>query len=87
MPSKLVIPYEKMTSNHNDIEKWLKDNAGVGSMRYGGRGNEITHWLNGEDWLYYISYPEGDQDKLSDANTVFIFRDERIATEFALRFS
>lgn len=87
MPSEVVVPYEKMVSAHDDIESWLRKNAGTGSVRYGGRGNEIKHWLNGDDWLYYNAYSMGDQDKLSAANTVFIFKDERVATEFALRFA
>ena len=87
MPSQVIVPYAKMTSRHDEIEKWLKDNAGLGSVRYGGRENEIKHWLNGDDWLYYNAYLMGDQDKLTDSSTVFIFKDERVATEFALRFA
>lgn len=87
MASQITVPYEKMTSKHDEIEEWLSKNAGVGSVRFGGRETEIKHWLNGDDWLYYNAYLLGDQEKSSDANTVFVFKDERVATEFALRFA
>lgn len=87
MPSKVIVPYEKMTSKHDQIESWLSANAGRGSVRFGGREGKIHHWLNGDDWLYYNAYSLGDSDKLADADTVFIFKDERVATEFALRFA
>lgn len=86
MPSKVKVPYKKMSEKTDEIESWLKANAGAGSVRYGGREGEINHWLNGDDWLYYNQYSLGDSDQLEDQDTVFIFRDERVATEFALRF-
>lgn len=87
MPNKVKVPYTKMSKQHNEIEKWLMDNAGKGSVRYGGREGEINHWLSGDDWLYYNQYSLGDKDRLEDQDTVFIFKDERVATEFALRFA
>lgn len=87
MPSKVKVPYKKMSEQHDAIESWLGINAGQGSVRYGGREGEIDHWLNGDDWLYYNCYTLGDSDQLGDQDTVFIFRDEKIATEFALRFA
>ena len=51
MPSTIKIPYGNMTEKHDAIESWLRDNAGTGSVRYGGREGEINHWLNGDDWL------------------------------------
>lgn len=76
-----------METQSDLIEDWLRTNAGKGSVRYGGREGEISHWLNGDDWLYYNCYTLGDSDKLADQDTVFIFRNEKIATEFALRFA
>jgi hypothetical protein len=87
MPSKIKISYGKMSQKHDEIEAWLQTNAGTGSVRYGGREGEINHWLNGDDWLYYNCYSLGDSDTLEDADTVFVFRNEQVATEFALRFA
>jgi len=87
MPTEIRISYPKMEKNSSRIEEWLKANAGKGSLRFGGREGDIKHWLNGDDWLYYNCYSLGDQAKLQDADTVFIFKNEQIATEFALRFS
>lgn len=87
MPNKVKVPYTKMSEKNKEIHMWLDKNAGRGSVRYGGREGEINHWLNGDDWLYYNQYSLGDSDKLEDQDTVFIFKDERIATEFALRFA
>lgn len=87
MATKIKISYTKLSEQHDVIEAWLAANAGTGSVRYGGREGEINHWLNGDDWLYYNQYSLGDSDLLEDSDTVFVFRDERIATEFALRFA
>ena len=76
-----------MSTKHNEIEAWLLANAGRGSVRFGGREDEINHWLNGDDWLYYNCYSLGDSDRLEDADSVFIFCNEQVATEFALRFA
>jgi hypothetical protein len=87
MAAKIKIPYKNLSEQHDAIESWLVANAGCGSVRYGGREGEINHWLNGDDWLYYNQYTLGDSDRLEDSDTVFVFRDERVATEFALRFA
>jgi hypothetical protein len=87
MPSEIRMPYTKMQQQGNNIDDWLRANAGTGSVRYGGREGEIRHWLNGDDWLYYVQYPMGNQSALEDSTTVYIFRDEKVATEFALRFA
>ena len=76
-----------MSEKIAEIEAWLRTNAGQGSVRFGGREGEIDHWLNGDDWLYYNQYSLGDSDLLADADTVFVFRDAQVATEFALRFA
>ena len=87
MPNKVTVPHHKMETLKSEIESWLSKNAGTGSARYGGREGEIRHWLNGEDWLYYNQWITGDVEDLGHINTVFVFRDERVATEFALRFA
>lgn len=87
MPSEIRIPYAKMQQHNGRIDEWLRTNAGVGSVRYGGREGEIKHWLGGDDWLYYIQYPMADQSPLEESVTVYIFKNEQIAIEFALRFS
>jgi ABC-type glycerol-3-phosphate transport system substrate-binding protein len=70
-----------------EIEAWLTANAGRGSARYGGREGTINHWLNGDDWCYYNQWIVGDSEDLETKDTVFVFRDEKAATEFALRFA
>jgi len=86
MSATVKIKYTKATSQLEAIEEWLYANAGVGSSRFGGREGTIKHWLNGDDWLYYGEYPIG-ADALEDTDYVFVFRDEQVATEFALRFA
>ena len=87
MPSEIHIQFTTMEAKKAEIEAWLGKNAGIGSARYGGREGGIKHWLNGEDWLYYNHWTLGDLGTLDHPNTVFVFRDERVATEFALRFA
>lgn len=87
MPSEVTVPFSTMEEKNQEITSWLKTNAGQGSARYGGKEGEIKHWLNGEDWLYYNQYTMGDLNITGHLNTVFVFRDERVATEFALRFA
>lgn len=87
MPSEVTVPSDKMETLKSEIEAWLGKNAGIGSARYGGRDGGIKHWLNGEDWLYYNQWSLGDLGDIDHTDTVFVFRDERVATEFALRFA
>jgi hypothetical protein len=87
MPSEIRISYPKMEKQQDQVDEWLRTYAGVGSVRYGGREGEVRHWLNGDDWLYYVQYNMSEQATLELAATVYIFKDEKIATEFALRFS
>ena len=87
MPSEIRIPYSKMQQHDGRIDEWLRTNAGTGSVRFGGREGEIRHWLNGDDWLYYVQYPLAEQTVLEESTTVYIFKNEQIATEFALRFA
>lgn len=87
MPNEIRIPYAKMQQHDGRIDEWLRNHAGVGSVRYGGREGEIRHWLNGDDWLYYVQYPMAEQTVLEESTTVYIFKNEQTATEFALRFA
>jgi len=41
MPSEIRIPYAKMQQHNGRSDEWLRNNAGVGSVRYGGREGEI----------------------------------------------
>ena len=83
MSSKINVPFKTMETKKDEINSWLKTNAGNGSARYGGREGVISHWLNGEDYCYYNQF-NSEADLL---DTIFVFRDERVATEFALRFA
>ena len=86
MSTTIKIKYTKATSQLESIEEWLYANAGVGSSRFGAREGTISHWLNGDDWLYYGEYP-ADSNVLEDTDYVFVFKNEQVATEFALRFA
>ena len=87
MPHEIRIAYPKWQDQNDKMESWLRTNAGTGSIRYGGREGEIRHWLNGDDWLYYVQYPMAEQAILEESITVYIFKNEKTATEFALRFA
>jgi hypothetical protein len=83
MSAKINVPFATMETKRDEINSWLRENAGNGSARYGGREGVINHWLNGEDYCYYNQF-SSDSDML---DTIFVFREERVATEFALRFA
>ena len=85
MPTEIRIKYSKLEGRREEVDQWLHTNAGTGSARFGGREGTIRHWLNGDDWLYYSEFEQGE-DQLSETDVVFLFKNERIATEFALRF-
>lgn len=87
--NKVTVPAETIEQHITEIQEWLNNNAGIGSARFGGRQGHIRHWLNGDDWLYYeeVYVPEENDHELVNSNYVFVFRDEKIATEFALRFA
>lgn len=86
MSAEIRVKYNKLEDCREEVDQWLRDNAGSGSARYGGREGTIRHWLNGDDWLYYSEFDQGE-DQLAETDVVFLFKDERIATEFALRFA
>ncbi len=85
--NRVKVPYQTMLDYKAEIESWLTANAGQGSARYGGREGAISHWLNGDDWCYYNQWTTGDIEDIETTDTVFVFRDEKAATEFALRFA
>ena len=78
----IVVPCEKYETLREDIEAWLHT-RGQGTARYGGREGVIKHWLGGDDWCYYNQWNE---DR-TISSTVFLFRKETDAVEFALRFA
>ena len=78
----IKVPYSKFEAAKDEIEEWLKT-RGKGSARYGGRAGEIKHWLGGDDWCYYNQWDR--EQAMSD--TVFLFRHDTDAVEFALRFA
>lgn len=78
----IVIPYEKYETLREEIDEWLKT-RGRGTARYGGREGVIKHWLGGDDWCYYNQWDR--ESNVSD--TIFLFKNEKDAVEFALRFS
>jgi hypothetical protein len=86
MSAEIRIKYNKLEGRREDIDQWLRTNAGAGSARFGGREGTIRHWLNGDDWLYYSEFAQAE-DQLAETDVVFLFKDERIATEFTLRFA
>lgn len=94
MMSIVRITEDKIEGRIEEVDQWLNENAGVGSIRFGGREGSIDHWLNGDDWLYYrdefyVTEQSGfSSPSLEDINVTYVFRfkDDRIATEFALRF-
>jgi len=83
MSSKVDVPFQTMTAKKAEIFSWLDENAGHGSARFGGREGVINHWLNGEDYCFYNQF----SNEYEQLGTIFVFRSERVATEFALRFA
>ena len=78
----IVVPYEKYDALKEDIDSWLRA-RGQGTARYGGREDVIKHWLGVDDWCYYTQW---DTERTVET-TVFLFRKETDAVEFALRFA
>jgi hypothetical protein len=90
--NKITIDQEKIEGRMDEVDQWLRKNAGQGSARYGGAKGTVTHWLNGDDWLYYDLYTtdepyENSMAEIQSITTVFVFRNEAVAVEFALRFA
>lgn len=90
MATKIVISNEKSEDDVfvDEMQSWLAANAGQGSQRYSGRDGNVSHWLNGDDWLVYREFiPTNDEGIPCMDNLIFIFRSEMVAFEFALRFA
>lgn len=93
MASKISVPFEKIEGHLDEIDGWLRHNAGQGSSRYSGEKGKVHHWLNGDDWLYFVeSVYDVHEDQvpsleLLESNYIFVFRNEEVAVEFALRFA
>lgn len=86
--NKVTVPKETIEGRMDQIRAWLRENAGIGSTRFGGREGHINHWLSGDDWLCYEEYSMAvADDEFTTSQYVFVFRDEKAATEFALRFA
>lgn len=90
--NKITIEQEKIEGRMDEIDQWLRQHAGQGSARYNGVNGTVTHWLNGDDWLYYDLYNmdkpyEHSMAEIQSITTVFVFRSEAVAVEFALRFA
>ena len=86
MSSRIHVPFATMQTKKAEIDSWLEANAGTGSARYGGKEGIINHWLNGDDYCYFDQFTITD-GQFTTYDTVFVFREDRIATEFALRFA
>lgn len=85
--NKIIIDQEKIEGRMDEIDQWLRENAGQGSARYGGVKGNVNHWLNGDDWLHYNLYDINEEDEAISETTVFVFRNEGVAVEFTLRFA
>lgn len=86
MSSKVIVPEEKLSNRMEEARQFLRS-CGTGSTRFGGKEGNINHWLNGEDWCYYDQWTTNPEDTESRVvNTVFVFKNEAHAVEFALRF-
>lgn len=85
--NQVVISSDRYHEQRPAIIDFLKD-CGIGTSRFGGRTGEVKHWLGTDDWCYYDQWEtQADPDLNHVINTVFIFRSERAAVEFALRFA
>lgn len=90
MSSKVIVPTEKLSNRMDEVRAFLQKEVGRGSARFGGKEGNINHWLNGDDWCYYDQW-EDDPGRdpahgPNVVNTVFVFKNEAHAVEFALRF-
>ena len=71
----------------DEIAVFLKE-CGQGTSRFGGRVGSINHWLGPDDWCYYDQWETSVNPDLElVVNVVFLFRNEKNAVEFALRFA
>ena len=85
--NKVIVPQDKYNAFKDEIKAFLKE-CGIGTARFGGRIGSINHWLGPDDWCYYDQWEtSANPDLEQTVNTVFLFRNEKNAVEFALRFA
>ena len=85
--NRVIVPSEKYEVLRDEIKEFLKE-CGTGTARFGGRVGSINHWLGPDDWCYYDQWETSVNPDLELAvNVVFLFRNEKNAVEFALRFA
>lgn len=73
-----------------EMEKWLRDNVGPGSMR-----TIKNSFMGMDDWFFTYELHENDEMELADfdddddmtENLIFTFRREADATVFALKWT
>jgi hypothetical protein len=73
-----------------EMEKWLRDNVGPGSMR-----TIKNSFMGMDDWFFTYELNENDEMDLADfdddedstENLIFTFRREADATVFALKWT
>jgi len=85
--NRVIVPQDKYDTLKDEIAVFLKQ-CGQGTSRFGGRVGSINHWLGPDDWCYYDQWETMlDPDLNQIVNIVFLFRSEKNAVEFALRFA
>ena len=85
--NRVLVPHDKYDALQDEITAFLKE-CGTGTSRFGGRVGSINHWLGPDDWCYYDQWETMlDPDLNQIVNVVFLFRSEKNAVEFALRFA
>jgi hypothetical protein len=85
--NRVIVPQDKYDALKDEIAAFLKE-CGIGTSRFGGRVGSINHWLGPDDWCYYDQWETMlDPDLNQIVNVVFLFRSEKNAVEFALRFA
>ena len=85
--NKVIVTSEKYKLSRDEIAAFLKE-CGQGTSRFGGRVGSINHWLGPDDWCYYDQWETSVNPELEQTiNIVFLFRNEKNAVEFALRFA
>ena len=85
--NRVLVPHDKYDTLRDEIKAFLNE-CGSGTSRYGGKTGSINHWLGPDDWCYYDQWETMlDPDLNQIVNVVFLFRSEKNAVEFALRFA
>jgi len=85
--NRVLVPQDKYDTLRDEIAAFLNE-CGQGTSRFGGRVGSINHWLGPDDWCYYDQWETSVNPELEQTvNVVFLFRNEKNAVEFALRFA